>query len=154
MANLYGVNATNAYLDVPSEKVAVGEYAGRMRVAYDQYTLTAAFTTSDVLFLQKIPKGARVYNVVISTPDMGNSSTWNVGWGASVDGVESAVSNGFYATLAVGAGAATISSIEEVASAAGLMKQFASEVQLQIVPAVSGTATSGTIQVAVFYVLD
>ena len=154
MTVFYGVNATSRDVSVPSVKIPRGEVAGRIQVAYDEYTLgSGSLTTSDSLRLMFIPKGARVHDIRIVAPDCGGSGAINVGWLASADAAEAANATGFFSALTVSS-AATISNLDEVASAAGAMKQFSSAVQVVIVPSTNCTATSGTIKVAVYYVVS
>lgn len=151
MATLYGLNATNRDVSVPSVKIAAGDQYGDFHVAYDEYSLVGVvLANADVINMMKIPAGCRVHNVVLSFPDMGTTGTCTVGWAASADGVESANSNGFLTTVDMNTAANTVHMLDE-ANIAGMFKSFASEVQVQITMTAASTATSGTIKLAVYY---
>ena len=154
MTDFYGVNNTLSQQNVPSEKIGPGEQSGRLRVAYDSYTFSAALTTSDALYMMKIPKGARVIDVIVDSDDLGTTGDLNIGWEASADGVEAADADGFFAALDVNA-AALVTSINKVGtSTAGYLKKFDAEVQVVIVPSENTTATSGSIALTVLYVVE
>jgi len=146
MASLYGVNAT--YLqNVPEEKIPAGEQSGRVRVAYDNYTFAASLA-SDTLYLQKIPKGARVLDVIVKFADLDSSTTarCDIGWSGDPDG--------FFNELATnGGGCKSISGVE--AAMPGMGKKFASEEQLQIVNTAGGTGSvAGAIEITMLYVIE
>lgn len=153
MTNYYGVNQTAAYQTSPPAKFGLGEMGGRLRVAFDSFAVTAALTTSDTLYLMKIPKNARVMDAVVSSADLGGTGTMNIGWQAGSTGAEAASATGFYSALDL-SGQAVIASLIEVASASGMHKRFSEEVQVVMVPAANFSATSGTVSMAIYYILD
>lgn len=155
MASLYGVNET-LRRSVPSSKIPEGEQAGRLRVAYDTYELVADVASGDVLYLSKIPKGARVIQVLVGTDDLdGSGGTLDIGWAASADGVEAADPDGFLANIDVATAADNFDMLSNKAGPIdGVFKKFASEVQLTVTFDGDTDATSGTISVVVQYVLD
>lgn len=156
MANFYGLNATNVLQTNPPAQCGIGEVNGRVRMLYDKYTFTAAITTSDALYMgAKIPKGARILNCIIKSADLGTTGDINVGWAASSDGVEAADADGFFAALDVNAAATSADLINSsFRNIVGLMKKFTAEVQVVIVPSENTTATSGSIEIAIMYVID
>lgn len=153
MVAYLGVNHTLAYSTTPSAKFGLGEMGGRVRVLFDSFTVTAALLTTDTLQMGKIPKGARVLDFVINSPDLGGTGTMNIGWAAGAGAVEAANATGFYSALDI-SGQAVVASLSETASAAGLHKKFTEEVPVQLVPAANFSATSGTLSIAVYYVID
>lgn len=161
MANFYGVNNTKLTQDAPKGKAGVGETAGRVRMLYDKYTFTAALTTSDALAMcGLIPKGARILNVFIKSSDLGTTGDINVGWLASEEtsggsAVEAADADGFFAALDVNAAALSADLINSsFRNLDGFMKKFTAAVQPVIVPSENTTATSGSIEMAILYVVD
>ena len=60
MANIYGSNYTKAFINNPAEQANMGEYGGVKKVIFDQ---VAAGAGADVLYIGKLPKGARVITV-------------------------------------------------------------------------------------------
>ena len=73
MTSFYGVNNTKAYQNVPAEKIPAGEQSGRLRVAYDKISLSETIV-GDVLHMMKIPKGARVLDVIVKFVDLDTGS--------------------------------------------------------------------------------
>src|SRR5262245_28101585 len=132
MANKYGVNATKRDVNVPSDKIAPGDYSGRVRVLYDEYTFTAALATTDTLYLQKIPKGARVIEAVCMFDDLGSTGTFDIGWQAGATAAEAASSQGLFASLDVNSAADVIKMSNNAASPVGMFKEFTEEVQVVV----------------------
>lgn len=154
MATLYGTNATNRDVTVPSVKIAAGDQYGRIHVSYDEYALVGAVLgASDVIYMAKIPAGARLHNAVFSFPDMGTTGTCTVGWLASADAVESASASGLLGTVDLNTAAKAVTILQEAASP-GLFKSFASEVQVVINMSQATTATTGTLKLAIYYSID
>ena len=58
MAAYYSTNYTKLYVNVPAEKIPVGEQYGVVRVAYDDYTFAGAVDLNDTITFMKIPRGA------------------------------------------------------------------------------------------------
>lgn len=154
MTNYFGVNNTLQYQSSPAQKAGLGEYSGRLRVLWDSYTLgSGSLTTSDTLFLMKIPGNARVMDAVVVSADLGGTGTMNIGWQAGATGAEAAAATGFYSALDL-SGQAVIASLVEVASASGAHKRFSEEVQVVMVPQASFSATSGSVSLAIYYIMD
>lgn len=156
MASLYGVNATKLLVNNPPELSGKGESGGRMRVIYDTYTLTADTASADVLYMGAlIPKGARVMEVMVKSADLdGSGGTLDVGWAASADGVEAVSASGFLANIDVATAADVFMMSENAAAPAGLHKQFTASCQPIITFDGDCDATSGSISIAIWYVLD
>lgn len=60
MSDIYGSNYTKAYINNPAEQANMGEYGGVKKVIFDQVATGAG---ADVLYIGKLPKGARVISV-------------------------------------------------------------------------------------------
>lgn len=156
MATFYGKNATRLLQDQPKQLADIGETNGRVRMLYDKFDLSAVLATTDKLLMgAKIPKGARIVDVILKSTDMGTGGDFNVGWEASEDGAELADEDGFFAAIDVNAAATKASMVANAAgNLAGLFKKFAAEVQPSITPSESGTATTGTVELAILFVID
>lgn len=152
MATLYGTQYKQAYVDVPSSKIAPGDVGGEVKFMYFDYTITAAPTNGDVLKLGKIPKGARIVDACLAFPDLGSAGAVNLGWAASADGVEAADADGLLVNVDVNTAAAIVIAAEQSAPA-GFLKHFDAEVDLQMDIATAWTATSGSIKGYVKYVV-
>ena len=78
MANIYGQNYTKGYISVPAEMAKIGEVGGVKRVLFDQVVGAAG---ADVLYIGKLPKGARILEVKSIGCD---SPTFNIAAGAEL----------------------------------------------------------------------
>jgi hypothetical protein len=157
MATLYGVNATKRLAN-PATLEAQGEKNSPIKVAFDQYTLTAALAQNDVIKLMKLPAGARVLDVVLNMSASLDASggTVDVGWEAN--SVDAADADGFMDDV-VATAAATFMMSDDEGTRPGMFKQFSplgGETQVTITADAAGglDATSGTISLAVYYVID
>lgn len=147
MAQYYGSNATLRDNSVPSKKIAAQDAGGRLRCAYDEFSLPSALALGDLINLGKVPSGARIHDVTLDC-DALTAGAVNVGWLAN--GVDNASANGFMAAQSVAAAAR----VSLAAGAAGAWKVFGADTQLQIAVSTAITATSGKIRLSVRYSLD
>ena len=60
MANIYGNNYQKAFVDIIQGQANTGEYGGRLKVLFDEI---ASGSAADVLYIGKLPAGARVLEV-------------------------------------------------------------------------------------------
>lgn len=153
MAINYGENADKILVDVPSQKVDASDNGGRVRCIYDKFTLTAALSAGDVVYMgSKIPAGARVVDAMLVYDQLDASGgDADLGWLASDDGAESASVNGLIDGADVTSAGAT-----RATNGAGIGKKFESAVQLVVEAQAAGgwDQTSGDIQMFVYYTLD
>lgn len=157
MATKLGVNATKI-ANSPADLVEQGEQTGRMKVHYDQFTLTADLAANDVIKMGGLlPAGARVIGANMDSPDLDSASAGALqfGWAASADGVEAAVADGFITSMDVHT-AGNTSSLSGLlqSAAAGKYKRFSSPVQPQVKISGETDATTGTIRCHIAYVID
>lgn len=138
MANLYGANYTKSERTVPVEILPHAEVNGKVHVAYDSITLAGVVANGDVIYMSKIPAGARVLSVKIASPSLGTTGTANVGTLTDATAFGSAVSfNG-------GAVAKNLPSLEK----------FTAEEQLVLTFTAATTLGAGlTVQVAVEFIV-
>lgn len=142
MANFYSTQYNNAYVAVPSVNIVPGDQSGDVRHAAFDVTLSGVITTSDVVKLCQIPKGAKLIGVVIKTSAM-TSGALNLGWAASADGAQSGAATGVASAIAVSSAAVnTYYPLQEMAGA----------VDLQAVPS-TNTGAAGTINGFALYVV-
>ena len=155
MATKYGVNATKRDNQAIPQLIGPGEVRGGIDVSYDEYTLTADLASGDVIKMGKLPAGARVHNVVLEFDDLdGSGGTVDVGWEAN--SVDSADADGFLANVDV-TSAGLVDMIDDQPTVDGLFKQFSplgGETQISITMDGDTDATTGTIKLAVYYVID
>lgn len=153
MATVYGTNATKRLVNVPQDMIAANAQHGSVRMCYDIYTLTADLAAADIIVMGQIPAGARVVGYWMKFSDLDvTGGTLNLGYGASADAVESASAAAFLS--AVDVTSAGTKSQNDQANMAGLGKLFASPVNVQVATVGDTDATSGTIEVCIYYVVD
>jgi hypothetical protein len=154
MADVYGANATLRDNQEPTAKIDVNSNFGRMRVAYDSYTFSgdAGFTAGDKIFLMKLPKGARVYDVEMVCGILDTTAAAiNVGWAASEVSGEVADEDGFLAAFD------TVAALDANlgGTLAGKFKEFSEEVQVEVTLTVAPDSEDTEVfQMAVYYVID
>jgi hypothetical protein len=152
MATLYGENATLRDNSQPSQKIRSQEQHGRMRIAHDQISLSAALALNDEVIMMKLPAGAKIYEAELSTDDLGTTGVLDIGWEASSGGGEAADQDGLFA--AVDVATAAVARQKMANSVAGFQKRFSEEVRVKVVATTATTATSGDIKLSVWYVVD
>ncbi len=157
MASLVANNATNIFSDVPSEKAGLGDLGGRVRHLYDQITISAALGAGDTIDLPKLPQNARPIGGWIKSDAMANSCAVKIGNKVSAlldsDGNAVEAADDDSISTAVSISSAGTTRLEATAGA-GFGNVLDAEVQLQATVTVAGTATSGTIQFCIEYVVD
>ena len=77
MASVKGVNFTNITAD-PIVNADSGEWSGKLRVQYDTYEASSLASGSDIS-VARLPKGAKVYDIVVHFDALGGSTTISVG---------------------------------------------------------------------------
>lgn len=151
MATLYGVQKTIALAN--SGLVEQGYAGGRVRVISDKYVLTGDMAADDVIELgSKLPKGAKVIDARIIHTALG-AGTLHVGWKASDDAAEALDADAIMTSVAV-TGAGSVSAAATHYTNAFVNQVLAGEVQPIVTVATDTSATSGTIQLDIFYVVD
>lgn len=152
MADFFGENATLRDSNVPSDKIRSQDQHGRMRIARDKFTFTAILDTTDLLRMMKLPAGAKVYEVELNSDDLGTTGVLDIGWAASSEGGEVADQNGLFAAIDVNS--AATARLKILNSVPGFLKRFTEEVEIQIKATTATTATSGDIELIIYYVVD
>ena len=77
MASVKGVNFTNITAD-PIVNADSGEWSGKLRVQYDTFEASSLASGSDIS-VARLPKGAKVYDIVVHFDALGGSTTISVG---------------------------------------------------------------------------
>ena len=152
MANYYGANASKRLNQAVPELVAGKEAGGIKKVILDKYVLSAVFAANDLIYIGKLPKGAKVLDVRVVAPDMGGTGTMDIGWLASADAVEVADDNGFGSAVDISGQAISYKMSSVIGGMPGSYKEFASEVEVTLKMPITAT-TSGTIYSEIVYVL-
>lgn len=157
MATFYGDQFAAAFNTDPSSNWLPGDLSGEKKVLYFEYTLPATPPSlNDIIKLGKLPKGARVYEAVISTPDLGSAGDLTLGWSAATDGGTELVDiDGFLTLFDANAAADTVFMSHQMNAGGanpGFLKKFASNVDVELHAAEAWTATSGVIKGYIEYV--
>lgn len=160
MATLYSTQYNQAYVAVPSSKIAPGDSNSSIMFKYFEYTFTAAPATNDIIKLFKLPKNTRVLDFEMSFPDLGTTGVLDVGWAASAEltvgtttPVEAADADGFLVDVDVNTAAAIVNMADVTGAAVpGYLKEFGAEVDVQIDVNTTWTVASGTIKGYIKYV--
>lgn len=141
---LYGANYTATEINVPSEKAGVGENIGKIHFSFDSFSPATAdgeYEVGDVVKMFKLPKGARVIDVIAAGPSLGTTGIFKVGYEAN--GVDVADDDGFIASVDLGGQAATVS-MTDTENAAAQFKKFTAETQVILTFTEASTANTGT----------
>ena len=139
MASVKGVNFTNITA-TPVVKADSSEWHGNLRVQYDSYEASSLAAGSDIS-VARLPKGAKVYDVIVHFDALGSGTTLKVGDSADDDRY-------IAATATTSAGQMSMS--QEGAIAGFGYEQTA---ETDIILTTAGTAT-GTIKCAVIYSVE
>jgi hypothetical protein len=153
MSSKYAIAETSLRLS-PPDYAKPNERGGRLRVLYDKYTLTADLAAADVIYFGKIPKGARVVDVMVKFADLDASGgTIDVGYDGGTNALETSDPDAFMNDADVTT-ADTFWSSDNLANAPGIGHEMLDEVNITVTTVGDTDATSGDIEVFVLYVLD
>lgn len=160
MATLYSTEMDNLINQDPSIKNQSNKMEGRMRIAYGSHTFSSNPSSSDVIKMVRLPKGARVYQVLLSTStNLDSTSTdIDVGWNGGVNGNETADDNGFMDSINFSSSAgidAMVADGDSSAPVTGYAREFADEVDVEItLDAALDNADTNDINLEVRYVVN
>lgn len=140
MASVKGANFTNMTA-TPVVKIDSGEWSGKLRVQYDSYEASSLASGSDIS-VARLPKGAKVWEIIIHHDALGSSSTLKVGDSSDDDR---------YITATASASAGKI-----VMSEDGAIDGFGFEqtAETDVIITTGGATISGTIKVAIIYAVE
>ena len=122
--------------------------AGQKYTAYSSYTITAAFALNDVIEMLRVPAGARIVGVTFKSSDLDTSTgiVLDVGDASDTDRLIDG------ATIGQAGGTSTA-----LVSSTGQFYKYTTETVISVLVQVAATgtaATSGTLELAVEYVLQ
>lgn len=150
MASKYGVEYTNLTQDVPAEMPPPNKYGGRIRAVYDTYALSADLAAGDKIYMGKLPKGARVIDVILAFDALG-AGTLDVGY-EYADTDFTSDPDAFIDGVAVtSAGNKAMSA--EGANRAGFGYEIEDAAEIIVTVATDTSASSGTIKCCVLYAM-
>jgi hypothetical protein len=171
MATTYGNNKRKSVASVtnPTEMVNVAESGGRMRVMYDTYEADGNTSTDNtgangtVIVIGTLPKGARIWNIILQADALGSSVTLSAGYAAhtnSSTGATVAVDLvAFIAATAMNTAKKVLSmswGYNEAASDSidNLGFECVDDAGTDIVVDIDAAHATGTIKSVIFYTLD
>ena len=140
MAAVKGTNISK--LDaVPAALPEVNAWHGRMRVQYDEYE-AAALAASSTIAMARLPRGARILDLVVHHDALGADTTLSVGT-AGLPAL-------FVTAQATSSAGTIVQSIDGEIAGFGHVFDATTDVVLSL----AGGAATGTIRSAVFYAVD
>jgi len=137
---------------VPSVLVDVSLQKGRVRRAYDSYTVASAdeLGTSALINFMLLPAGARIIDASLVFPASGATGTCDVGW--TDNGTDGADADGLFASADPG-GAAVDAKLDKTRP--GYNQKFSEETQIQMsFSEITADSGGDTIELEVLYVVD
>tara|TARA_B100000131_G_C17829053_1_gene496902 strand:- start:4 stop:525 length:522 start_codon:yes stop_codon:yes gene_type:complete len=173
MATTYGNNKRKSVASVtnPTEMVNVAESGGRMRVMYDTYEAEGGSPTDanntgangTIVVIGTLPKGARIWNIILQADALGSSVTLSAGYAAHTNSSTGASVSvdlvAFIAATAMNTAKKVLSmswGYNEAASDSidNLGFECVDDAGTDIIVDIDGAAATGTIKSVIFYTLD
>lgn len=142
---------------VPSVKNTPNEQGGRVRFVRATYTIDAAdeLGVGAKIHLFDIPKGARVVDFRAEAPASGATGEAKIGHDGGYNSDETADDDAFYTSNQFDPGDAAITNKQIASTAAGLYKEFADKVKVELeVTEITADAGGDTWEFMCWYVLN
>ena len=140
MASVKGVNFTNITAD-PIVNADSGEWSGKLRVQYDTYEASSLASGSDIS-VARLPKGAKVYDIVVHFDALGGSTTISVG--------DSGAAARYIAATSTSSAGQMSMSQEGAIDGVG----YENTAETDVLLTTGGGSITGTIKVVVMYVVE
>ena len=157
----YGANFTKFDQNNPRKMADVAEWGARMRVQYDTYETDGNEDAGSTISMARMPKGARVWQVIMITDDIhasaklevGDSSDTNRFITESICGDANKV-HYMHPKATATDGAVTLAGGVSGTGIDGFGYEYTSETDIIITTSVATLPASKTINLAVFYTVD
>ena len=158
MATVYGVNFTKFDQNVPKEQVNVAEHGARLRIQYDTYE-ASSLSAADVVKMARMPKGSRVWQVILVTDDLSGSGTLQVGDSSDpnrfiTESICGDANKVHYMHPKAHASDANVTLLGGVSGTGIDGFGYAYTAETDIIITVATAAVTGTINLAIFYSID
>ena len=140
MASVKGVNFTNITAD-PVVNADSSEWSGKLRVQYDTYEASSLASGSDIS-VARLPKGAKVYDIVVHFDALGGSTTISVG--------DSGAAARYIAATSTSSAGQMSMSQEGAIDGVG----YENTAETDVLLTTGGGSISGTIKCVVMYVVE
>lgn len=149
MTDLYSGNYTKAYVNKPSEKIGSGEQNGHKKIMYSEHLYADNVNSiGDVIYMGKLPAGARVLGGYTKALSTGTTGIFDVGYLAN--GVDAIDVNAFAA--AQDSGGANPSAIF---NGSGIGQEFTAETTVVCTLTEATDAAAGiSLKIWVEYIVD
>ena len=140
MASVKGVNFTNITAD-PVVNADSSEWSGKLRVQYDTFEASSLASGSDIS-VARLPKGAKVYDIVVHFDALGGSTTISVG--------DSGAAARYIAATSTSSAGQMSMSQEGAIDGVG----YENTAETDVLLTTGGGSISGTIKCVVMYVVE
>ena len=140
MASVKGVNFTNITAD-PVVNADSGEWSGKLRVQFDTFEASSLASGSDIS-VARLPKGAKVYDIVVHFDAVGGSTTISVG--------DSGAAARYIAATSTSSAGQMSMSQEGAIDGVG----YENTAETDVLLTTGGGSITGTIKVVVMYVVE
>jgi len=157
----YGANFTKFDQNNPRKMADVAEWGARMRVQYDTYETDGNEDAGSTISMARMPKGARVWQVIMVTDDVHASATLQVGDSSDpnrfiTESICGDANKVHYMHPKAHAGDGNITLLGGVSGTGidGFGYEYTSETDIIITTADATLPASKTINLAVFYTVD
>ena len=153
MGTVYSAQRTNSRA-TPAVMNQANELSGRIRIAYGTYE-AAGLAQNDIIEMFILPDGARLLEGSLAHDALGGSTTLSVGHAAYTNAAGTAVSAAAaaYKAAAASTGAQKIDILATLALGSG-SELSTNENGAPVTVTLGGAAGTGTIELAIKYVLD
>ena len=145
MATVKGVNRTKADDPSPSNILSPGTLGGNVKVMVDQYEAAGLASGSIIQIGRKLPKGAKVVEVVMAYDALGGSTTLILGDAEDDNRYIESVSS-------ASAGFTRMNAVNGLGYETDESESSTLDTQLQITT--GGASITGTINVTIFYTFE
>ena len=152
MANYNAENYEKQYVTKPSEKIQMGEKAGRKRLLLDRRVLDAAYQVGDKVICGFIPADSIVTDAKVKiNKSLGATGIFDLGFAAN--GVDAADADAFVVAADAG-GKTELKRAGELS--VGIHKRFTEETQVELIctEVMDGTVLDGIVTIEIEYVND
>lgn len=154
MPHLYGKNQAGQ-MKFPPDKASVGEVNGAVVQMYDEFTLTGALNSGDLIHMGILPAGSRILEVILFADDIdGSVAVGEITVGTT--GLQEGVGGSSVAELipSTAVAAAAVVKMSAVATNLGLFKKTTAPYEIGIKATATSTGLTGKLRLAVLYVMD
>jgi hypothetical protein len=154
MADLYSAEYKKAHVDIPKQMLSQNEQGGKLIIARAKHTFAGEPSALDKIKMIKLPKGAKVIEAIVHSPDLGTTGVFNLGYSAPANGAFVGDLDAFIPTVTVTSAVSGLRMSSQVAGLAGRGLELTEEVDVEFhVATVTDAADGLAIELELHYVL-